>query len=117
EIYDNPGQLTSKDLLTLLDEASLADKLASKKMKKTPVKKVVKYIVHDGDSLAKIAKYYDVEWERIFNKNENITNPNILNPGITIIIPDSEEELPDRASDMQVEIEDSTPRQTISPGS
>ena len=99
---NNTDKLTSTDVLTLLDENSLADELAPKDDDK-PEEKAVKYVVSEGDTLAGIANSYKTEWTRIFNKNENITDPNILNPGITIIIPDEEESLPTRTEEMQVE--------------
>ena len=101
---NNPEQLASTDVLTLLDKSSLADRLAvDKDSKKTEPKQIVEYVVSEGDTLAGIANSYDIDWSRIFNKNENISDPNILTPGITIIIPAENEELPDRAGELQVE--------------
>ena len=93
--------LTSTDVLTLLDRSSLAEELAGKDKKKS-AKEAVKYVVSEGDTLASIAMAYDTEWTRIFNKNDNIDSPDILEPGITIFIPEDSEELSDRVSSMQV---------------
>ncbi|HEX5797727.1 MAG TPA: CHAP domain-containing protein [Candidatus Saccharimonadales bacterium] len=101
ESNNDANKLTSTDVLTLLDKSSLAEKLASKDEKKSS-KEVVKYVVSEGDTLASIAKSYETDWKRIFNKNSNISNPNILDPGITIIIPEGSEKLPDRVGDLQV---------------
>ncbi len=99
---NNASELTSTDVLTLLDKSSLAEELASDENKSNK-DKTVEYVVSKGDTLAGIAESYDVKWTRIFNKNENITNPDILNPGITIIIPTEDEQLPDRVTELQVE--------------
>jgi surface antigen len=104
ETNNNANKLTSTDVLTLLDGNSLADELANNKEEtKKPVKTAVEHVVSNGDTLVSIANTYNTDWVRIFNKNENITNPDILNPGITIVIPSNDEELPDRAKEMQVE--------------
>lgn len=95
-------ELTSTDVLTLLDESSLADRLAKQDTQK-PKDNPVEYVVNEGDTLAGIARIYDTQWERVFNKNENITDPNVLTPGITIIIPDEDEKLSNRAENLRVE--------------
>lgn len=46
-----------------------------------------------GDSLNKIAKAHNVSYKRIFDANETITDPNIINPGQKIRIPYEDEEL------------------------
>jgi surface antigen len=93
--------LVSTDVLTLLDRSSLAEELSGKDKQKS-AKEVVKYVVSEGDTLASIAKAYDTEWTRIFNKNDNIDSPDILEPGIIITIPEDSEKLSDRVSSMQV---------------
>jgi surface antigen len=102
ESNKDANKLTSTDVLILLDENSLAEKLASKDEKK-PSREAVKYVVSEGDTLASIAKTYETDWKRIFNKNSNISNPNILEPGVTIIIPEDSEKLPNRVGELQVD--------------
>lgn len=99
---ENASKLTSTDVLELLDESSLAEELAAKDGQQKQSKKIVKYKVSEGDSLADIAQAYDTDWKRIFNKNDNIDNPDVLVPGITIIIPGDTEKLPDRVGTLQV---------------
>lgn len=102
EAENNADKLTSIDVLTLLDKSSLAEELAVKDKKESD-DKTVKYTVSEGDTLVNIASSYDTEWTRIFDKNENISDPNVLNPGITILIPDEEEKLPNRTDELKIE--------------
>ncbi|MEX2014894.1 MAG: CHAP domain-containing protein [Candidatus Saccharimonadales bacterium] len=102
ESNKDANKLTSTDVLILLDESSLAEKLASKDEKK-PSKEAVRYVVSEGDTLASIAKSFETDWKRIFNKNKNIDNPNILEPGITITIPEDSEKLSDRVGALQTD--------------
>lgn len=47
------------------------------------------YIVVLGDSLTKIAEAYKLEsWLPLWNANTKLTDPNIINPGDELIIPD-----------------------------
>lgn len=52
-----------------------------------------KYTVAKGDNLSKIAKKYDTTWVRLFNKNDKIVDPDIINAGDKIIIPRADEVL------------------------
>lgn len=103
ETASNTSELSAEEILELLDQKSLADDLAPKDKKKTQEKKVVKHVVAEGDTLVAIADFYEIDWKRIFNKNKNIDDPNILNPGITIVIPKDKEKLPNRVAEMEVE--------------
>lgn len=57
---------------------------------------VVKVTVAEGDSLSSIAEKYDTTWTRIFNKNEAIANPDVIEVGLELVIPEDDEELTDR---------------------
>ena len=56
----------------------------------------VKYTVVSGDNLTKIAADNDTTWLRLWNKNEVLTNPDLIFPGQVFLIPDPNEKLPDR---------------------
>lgn len=56
----------------------------------------VEYVVSGGDSLVKIAEQHGEKWQRLFNKNVQIADPNVINPGDKIIIPTRDEVLADR---------------------
>lgn len=53
--------------------------------------------VAKGDSLSKIANAQGTTWKRLFDANETIADPNVINPGDTIRIPAADEQLASRA--------------------
>jgi surface antigen len=56
-------------------------------------------IVHQvtaGESLSTIATQHHITWVRLFNKNQHIAHPDMLNVGENITIPTPEEQLADR---------------------
>lgn len=53
----------------------------------------VEHVVDSGESLTKIAKEYDTDWQRIFAKNTELANPDLLEVGEKLIIPEADEEL------------------------
>ncbi|MFZ1258438.1 MAG: CHAP domain-containing protein [Candidatus Saccharimonas sp.] len=61
--------------------------------KATEPKKVT---VQLGDSLSSIAEANNTTWARLFNKNTGVANPDVIDEGMELVIPTSDEELPDR---------------------
>jgi|GEM_PF-805831 len=57
----------------------------------------VQYTVLPGDSLTKIAESHQTEWKRLYAKNVQIVNPDIVNVGEVITIPTPDEQLTERA--------------------
>lgn len=57
---------------------------------------IKKVTVNSGDNLSLIAEAHDTTYQRIFNANESIVDPNIINPGQELRIPAADEELADR---------------------
>lgn len=51
------------------------------------------YIVVDGDNLSKIGTAYNVEWQRLWAKNTQLTNPDLIHVGDKITIPEPSEQL------------------------
>ena len=81
--------------------ADTSTKQASSQTKKTEAAKKPepkKVTVNPGDSLASIAEANQTDWVRIYNANESIVDPNIINPGDQLIIPTADEQLVDRYS-------------------
>lgn len=68
--------------------ALAADKPDSSKSKVVTIK--------SGDSLSKIADKHKTTYQRIFNKNTNIKNPDIIYPGDKVSIPNKDEQLKQR---------------------
>jgi len=52
--------------------------------------------VKADETLSSIAVQYDTTWQRIFNKNENITDPDVVSVGQILTIPSADEQLSDR---------------------
>lgn len=58
---------------------------------------VITHTIVSGDTLTKIANVHQTTWQRLFAKNIQITNPDTINVGETITIPDALEQIPERA--------------------
>lgn len=52
--------------------------------------------VNEGDTLSSIAEAHQMTYQRIFNANPQIIDPDVINPGDQIKIPDPSEQLADR---------------------
>ena len=59
-----------------------------------------KITVNSGDTLADIALSHSTSYVRLFNANETIVNPDLIQAGQTVRIPTNEEQLPDRFSQL-----------------
>ena len=53
--------------------------------------------VNPGDSLSLIADAHATTFQRIYNANESIADPNFINPGQQLRIPSADEQLTERA--------------------
>lgn len=51
------------------------------------------YLVVDGDNLSKIGTAHNVEWQRLWAKNTQLTNPDLIHVGDKITIPEPSEQL------------------------
>ena len=56
----------------------------------------ITYTVAKNDSLIKIAKKFDTSWNRIFDKNSQIENPDVIEVGKLLVIPNDDEKLESR---------------------
>lgn len=54
------------------------------------------YKIEQGDTLIKIAHKFNVAWQRLYDRNTTIEDPDVLIPGMEIVIPTLDEELPVR---------------------
>lgn len=93
-------------ILTLALSASIAVVLlgggtanAQEQKEETPTQETeIVVIVKAGDTLSSIADTYGVSYIELYNANENIVNPDIIDVGNEVRIPTKEEALPDRFS-------------------
>lgn len=58
--------------------------------------------VSAGDSLSSIADAHHTTWVRIYNANDTITNPDVIDVGQVFRIPTDDEQLPDRYGSLAV---------------
>lgn len=59
--------------------------------------KITKVTVQPGDNLTKIAGKYQTTWRRVYDANKIIKDPDIINPGDSLRIPEKKEKLKHRA--------------------
>ncbi|MBP9761581.1 LysM peptidoglycan-binding domain-containing protein [Candidatus Saccharibacteria bacterium] len=85
--------VTNKESKTLAQSVSEPAKDAKKPSETTRV--IVK--VAEGDSLSSIAEKNNTTWVRLFNANDFIQHPDIINPGQDIRVPATDEVLVERA--------------------
>jgi surface antigen len=102
-IKDDPLTFSTKEVSTITTTNKNIEK--SKEEVSKPVASppeapaappVVTYTVVAGDSLSKISTDHNTTWVRLFNKNSQIANPDILQAGEIITIPAPEEVLAER---------------------
>lgn len=55
------------------------------------------HVVASGETLEAVAKKYQTTWQRIYAKNIQITNPDVINVGEKVVIPRADEQLAERA--------------------
>lgn len=79
-----------------------------KKPVEIPKPQPVVYTVVDGDNLTKIGTQYNVEWQRLWAKNTQLTNPDLIHVGDQITIPEPSEVL-EREIPVQVQLPTLTP--------
>jgi surface antigen len=95
-------------VLFLAPAVSAKEQKTDKKDEKTPV--VI--VIQEGDTLSSIAEANSTTYVRIFNANESIVNPDIVNTGDKVRIPMADEQLPDRFGALAVEPVASAPQYT-----
>jgi LysM repeat protein len=59
--------------------------------------------VNPGDNLSMIADAHETTYQRIFNANDSIQDPNVINPGQQLRIPAADEQLAERALPAQAD--------------
>ena len=70
--------------------------------------------VQAGDSLSSIADANGTTWVRIFNKNTAIANPDAIDVGMELVIPEASEELTDRYAEYAAAQPVAAPTQAVS---
>lgn len=97
KILNNKEQSVVSILSIESDTAlSVITKQAVEEEEKVVEPQVQKHVVEDNESLITIAKQHGVSWNRLFDKNTNIENPDVISVGTELVIPMSDEEIPQR---------------------
>lgn len=71
-------------------------KVIEKPAAPTPEPTTVEHVVAAEENLEKIANKYSTTWQRLFAKNTQVSDPNLIKPGDKLIIPSSSEQLAER---------------------
>lgn len=66
------------------------------KIEKPTTPKPVRHTVKEGESLSKIAKLHGTTWTRLFDKNTQLTDPDIISVNMVLDIPKPDEKLAER---------------------
>ncbi len=94
---NTPNTLALKDSLEI--QSSLValeiDKEPEQEEKEAP--KPQNHTVASGETLSVIAKQYATSWQRLYAKNLQLADPNMINPGDTIVVPLPDEQLAERS--------------------
>ncbi len=77
------------------EEKQRADE-AAEQARIAEANKVITHTVKSGETLSSIGAAYNVSWHRLFDKNLELSDPNVLSIGSTLTIPKSDEQLIER---------------------
>lgn len=92
-----PNVILNKNLNTETSAQTVLNTIESKSIKPVAaVKPPVTQEIGPNDSLSTIAKHYDTTWVRLFYKNLQLSNPDILVVGEKLTIPLPDEQLAER---------------------
>ena len=96
--------------LMTLGMASDTHATSDEQAKKEPTKDDHKVVtVKAGDTLSSIADAHDTTYAVLYNANESILNPDVIDVGDEVRIPKQDEELPDRFAEYQASLVIATP--------
>lgn len=92
---------TSKQLSgeTVLEVVNAQVEQETTELQKPP--QPVEHVIAKGETLEAIAKQHQTTWQRIYAKNIQIANPDVVNVGEKVIIPSTDEPLAERAAPVQ----------------
>ncbi len=106
---------TNKDNIQLASlgvKSGLEEVVSEKKVEVAPPKpQPIEYVVKSGDTLVKVAQENGETWQRLFYKNQQIADPNVIQVGDKVVIPVKDEVLAERP--MPVVQPDQSPAPTV----
>jgi len=92
----NFGELTISDAKSDITLVAYQPKKAPAKKPATKKVESIKHTVKSGETLTKIGAVYKTDWQRIYDKNKSIENPDLINVGDKLTIPEAKEKLKKR---------------------
>jgi len=93
-VNEKTTEKTVVEILGLQNSTALAVIDSVVKKESTPPEPVViKHVVAKDETLSDIAKANNIEWQRIFDKNTTLINPNVIDVGLELVIPAVDEQL------------------------
>jgi len=102
-VTETTTEKTVVELLSLPSDSALSVIDEAVKKDTQPVEPVViKHIVAKDETLSDIAKANNIDWQRIFDKNTSLVDPNIIEVGQELVIPNLDEQL--TARELPVEV-------------
>ena len=84
-------------LAVIIDETTTLEETSPTETPQVEEVQEIKHTVAENETLSDIAKKHNTTWRRIYDKNESLQSPDVINPGEEIVIPTAEEEVPPRA--------------------
>ncbi len=87
---------TASDDKTAAAQTETNNNAEPKAAEAAPAPTPVMVTVQSGDSLSSIAAAHATTWVRLYDANASVANPNIINPGQQLRIPDASEQLASR---------------------
>lgn len=91
--YNDFNAILGLKVKTVQPPVLLAAPKSEPKPIEVPKPQPVVYTVVDGDNLSKIGTAHNVEWQRLWAKNTQLTNPDLIHVGNQITIPTPDEVL------------------------
>lgn len=89
--------IETKTTLVVLSENEALTRVVDAQPKVPEETKVTKHVVTENESLSDIAKMHDTTWNRLFDKNTTLENPDVISIGTELVIPAPDEVIEPRA--------------------
>ncbi len=97
-----PQQIKLGNSTNIIDESSVlavvSTQLQSPKVSDKAQPALQEHVVASGETLTSIASQYQTTWQRLYAKNTNLNNPDVIDVGVKLVVPSADEQLAERAA-------------------